>query len=36
VAAGRRIIVRLRVKNTGSEGLRTDVTGAQIRYVAAD
>lgn len=36
VAAGRRLILRLRIKNTGSEGLQTEVSGAQIRYVSAD
>ena len=36
VSAGRRLVVRLRVRNTSSEGLRTEVTGAQIRYVPAD
>jgi hypothetical protein len=36
VAAGRRLVLRLRIKNTGSEVLRTEVSGAQIRYVPAD
>jgi hypothetical protein len=36
VAAGRRLVLRLRIRNAGSEVLRTEVSGAQIRYVPAD
>jgi hypothetical protein len=36
VAAGRRLVLRLRIKNAGREVLRTEVSGAQVRYVPAD